>query len=717
MAELLTAKQISQRIGLKPRALETRAAKARIAPVGTFGQGGANLYDQKIFGVLNPRERAIVASLFFSDGAAPVAVIQAAPAAADDSNEERRAHLWDRYERAPEKKRARSNFRAEIARAVADRAETLGWTGAYAAVAAERELPIATVRRWSEKVRACDRGDYAAWFVDGYKGSPQKLVFDPIFDRLFREFYLRLTQPAAASAYEKAIAAAANMPGDRGATPTLKTLLRRLRSEVHPDVIALKREGSEALDRKYPHVKRDRSVFHATQADNADGHRWDFFVRWPDNEICRPMTVAVQDLFSNLFMGWRTDRSENRDAVRLAFGDAFKFGVPDEIYFDNGRAFMSKWLTGGMAFRYRFKIKAEEPIGIFESIGIKVHATRPYHGQSKPIERAFRDLENHMRARPELTGAWCGNRPDAKPEDYQSKAIPLDVFLSVIDAEIAAYNRRRGRRTEIASGRSFQETFDESYCKSPIRKATEAQLRLCMLAVEQVYVSPQSGTIDLFGNRYWSEETQRRRGQHLAARFDPGNLQNPEEIYLYELDGSFIGACEVRDVVGFNDADAARDFHRAKKLHKRGIRMQAEAERRMSDAELGDLMLDSAPLDAATAKVVRPVRPRVAAPRFVPPIEHADRAEVDARFNEIMAERAARTSYDESAEAAATVASYQKIIATPRDSWTAEDRDFVEDVADLPEIKALKRRNLEKVSSEYWSNSDRAFMGLKQNAG
>ncbi len=716
---ILTAKQIGDRVGLTPQAVNRRARLNNIAVLRTLGKGGANGYDKTISNAFDDkRQRAIVAALFLPDGAASVASEPSAAEVFPADIEERRASLWECYDRAPAKKRARADHRAEIARAVDDRVEDLGWTGAYAVVAAARGLPIPTVRRWAEKVRACDPADYPAMFLDGYKGSQRKTKFDPIFDRLFREFYLRLTQPAAAVAYEKAIAAAANMmPGDRGAAaPSLKTLLRRLRREVHPDVIVFKREGGDALDHKYPHLQRDRSVFHATQAMNADGHRWDFFVRLPDGEVCRPMTVAVQDLYSNLFLAWRTGRSENRDAVRLAFGDAFRIGLPEHIFLDNGRGGMSKWLTGGMTFRFRFKIKREDPVGLFESLGIKVHATRPYHGQSKPIERAFRDLENHMRARPELTGAWCGNRPDAKPENYGNKAIALDVFLRVMDGEIAAYNRRLNRRTEIARGLSFQKVFDESYVKSPIRKATQAQLRKCMLAIERVFVSPKDSTINLFGNRYWSEVTQLNRGQHLAARFDPGNLQNPEAIFLYTLDDSFIGTCEVRDVVGFNDADAARDFHRAKKLHKRGIRMQAEAERRMDDAELRGLMVDAATPEAAAAKVVRPFRPKVAPPRFKPPLEHADRAEVDAAYEELMAERRTRTQYDEAAEVAGAIADYQRIAAIACEQRTKEDSDWLEFAANLPEIKRLKRAKLEKINSENWSDDDREFMGIK-NAG
>jgi putative transposase len=612
-----TAEVVGGRIGLSAHDINRYAKRKGVEPFQGVGQGAPNEFTRvQLLEIFQGTRHASAVVAIFSEGDPAAQPASAGVDVETANDDDHMQQLWERFERASDKKKADSNQRAAIARAVDDYQPALGWTRAYEAVAREKNQRLPSVRRWSEAVRGCDRADYPALLLDKHAGRPQQLKYPKIYDERFRDFWLRSTQPAYSVAYDKALS---TFPSEiREAAPKLKTLIRRLQREVHPDVILMAREGKEALDRAYPHLTRDRSVFHATQALNADGHRFDFFVRWPDGEICRPMTVAFQDLYSNLFLGWRTDRSENRDAVRLAAGDALKRGIPEHLYFDNGRAFMTKWLTGGMQFRYRFKVKIEDPLGTFEWLGIRVHATHPYRGQGKPIERSFRDLENHMRARPELIDAWCGNAPGARPHDARIKAVDLEVFLRVLDAEILSYNRRDGRRTDIAAGRSFEDTFNASYVKAPIRKATEEQLRRCMLAAERVYVSPQDSTIALFGNRYWSAEAQCHRGEHLAARFDPGDLQNPEEIFLYALNGSFLTRCEVRTVAGFNDAEAAQNHHREKNRYLRATREQSAAQRRMDDIELSQIMPTVETPATAEAQVVRPVRPKIQPPHALP---------------------------------------------------------------------------------------------------
>ncbi|WP_245528436.1 transposase domain-containing protein [Gluconobacter morbifer] len=48
--------------------------------------------------------------------------------------------------------------------------------------------------------------------------------------------------------------------------------------------------------------------------------------------------------------------------------------------------------TGGIPNRFRFKVKEDEPVGIMTQLGVEVHWTTPYSGQSKPIERAWTGL-------------------------------------------------------------------------------------------------------------------------------------------------------------------------------------------------------------------------------------------------------------------------------------------------------------------------------------
>ena len=350
-------------------------------------------------------------------------------------------------------------------------------------------------------------------------------------------------------------------------------------------------------------------MFHALEAINGDGHRWDVWVQWPDGEVCRPCMVGFQDLYSGAILAWRVDRTENAWAVRLAIGDLIEtYGIPRACWLDNGRNFASKWLTGGVPNRYRFKVRDDEPAGILTQLGVDIHWTTPYSGQSKPIERAWRDLASDIARHPAFEGAYTGNSPSAKPENYKSRAIELDEFLKIVASEINQHNDRVGRQTRAAAGRSFRATFEASYATAPIKKATEEQRRLWLLAAEGITVNSRDGSLKVMGNRYWAEFLHMHLGETVAARFDPDFLH--DGLHVYRLDGAYLGHAPVIEPVGFADADAAREHARQRRRWMNAARDMADAERRMSAAKVAELVpLNLGPEAPPTATVVTLARP------------------------------------------------------------------------------------------------------------
>jgi hypothetical protein len=305
-------------------------------------------------------------------------------------------------------------------------------------------------------------------------------------------------------------------------------------------------------------------------------------------------------------LSWRIDKSENREATRLAFGDLVDaFGIPDRCWFDNGRAFASKWITGGTANRYRFKVRDEEPLGLLTQLGVEIHWTNPYAGQSKPIERAFRDFAGDTAKHPKFAGAYVGNSPLAKPENYGAKAIPLDVFLEVVGEGVAEHNARTGRDTAVCAGRSFDQAFDESYATAPIRKASAAQRRLWLLAAENLLCARNDGSIRLEGNRFWGEFLTGLRGSRVTVRFDPQALQ--DDLAVYALDGKFLGTAPCLEAVGFDNVEAAQAHNRARHAWMRGQKMQVAAERKLSIEQVAAMLPSETPSMAPQSKVVRPV--------------------------------------------------------------------------------------------------------------
>lgn len=526
---------------------------------------------------------------------------------------------WTRYERSPQHLKDQATLRLRAIQAIEKLvAEGRSLTDARILVAAQmhrehgRGPSTATLARWQKLVERAEKQHRPALLLPAYAGRTGKVEIPVEAWDIFKSDYLRLEAPTATSCYERLM----RIAKVRGwSLPSLKTFERRIRAEISPGALIMARQGMEAFDKVYPAQERDRSVFHALEAVNADGHVFDVFARWPDGTVARPIMVGVQDLYSGKLLGYRVGATESSDLARFAFRSVIEeFGIPSKVWLDNGRAFAGKMLTGGAPNRYRFKVKPDDPVGLLTDLGCEIHWTTPYHGQAKPIERAWRDLCDRVAKHPAFAGAYTGNRPDAKPENYGSKAVRLEDFVRVLANEIAAHNAREGRRSRIADGRSFDQVFAASYAQATIRRATAEQLRQMLLATEVVTAHSYSGSVSLAGNRYWSEALAPHAGTKLMLRFDPEQLHAAVEAYT--LANVYIGRAECIAAVGFADTEAAREYKRARRQHRRATKAQLDAERRMSAAEIAEQLPEQAPEDLPAAGVVAPIfgRGRPAAP-------------------------------------------------------------------------------------------------------
>ena len=505
-----------------------------------------------------------------------------------DAAEDASTGLWQRYERLSKRAKAECARRLKVIdKAEEYRRTGLSETAAVGAAAHETGVSPATVWNWRSQIAGIARSDWLAALAPAYRSASQSAECHPHAWDVLASDYLRPERPSFSACYRRMKQAAkANgwspVPGER-------SLRRRLKKEIPDSVVTLARSGADKAKTLYPAQRRSRAGLHAMQAVNSDGHKLDVFVQLPDSDKpVRLLLLALQDLYSGKIVAWRLAQSENKVAVRLAIGDMVEaYGIPDIVVLDNGRAFASKWITGGIPNRFRFKVRDEDPQGLLKTLGCEVHWTKPYSGQSKPIERAFRDLAEEIAKHPVCAGAYVGNSPDAKPENYGSRAIPLETFRAHVDHMIAEHNARPGRNTETANGRSFDETFQESYSEAIIRFPTAAQKSLWLLAAERVTAQRGSGEIRLFGNRYWAPEMNAHAGRKVTVRFDPDRLQQP--ISVYTADDKLICSAECVADTGFFDAEAAQKHGRDRAAWQRAQRDQLRLQRTLTAAELADI--------------------------------------------------------------------------------------------------------------------------------
>ena len=537
-------------------------------------------------------------------------MVHSAPANDDlDLKAEKRKAMWARYEALPSQHKTTCEARLK-ALLLVEELERAGMTAKAAVLMAcsKGGVEKSAIYEWRTMVEGVDRADWLAALAPGYKVERARSDCHPKAWDFLTSDYLRDEAPKFSVCYRRMVAAAQKYGW--APIPHERSLRRRLDAEVSEAAQQLARKGKEKTKGMYPAQRRTRSHLHAMQMVNMDGHKLDVFVSVPwSQQPVRMYLLGIQDLYSGKIVAWRISDSENKETVRLVIGDMVeKFGIPDRIYLDNGRSFASKWISGGAATRYRFKIREEDPQGLLVTLGIEPRWTNPYSGQSKPIERAWGDLAENISKHPYCAGAYTGNKPDAKPENYGSRAVPLEGFRAHVANEIAEHNARAGRKAETCKGRSFDETFQASLDAGAIvRWPTAAQRSLWLLASEVIRAQKGSGEIHYLGNRYWSRELNQHAGKRVTVRFDPDNLHG--SVKVYDLKNALI--CEAPCIAdaGFDDQEAARQHARKRRDYQKAVAAEKAAHTAFTAAQLAELLPKANTDETSPAE---PIRPKVA---------------------------------------------------------------------------------------------------------
>lgn len=539
---------------------------------------------------------------------------------------ESRGGEWDWYAQQTGKTKSEAERRLKILQEVeALEASGLTRSASVGFVAAKAKQSGSTIWNWLSLVDGIAPADWLPAVAPRRRGGGSEAEVHPDVWTYIRSDYLRPEQPCWAECYRRAELVASSY----GTTlPHAKTLWRKFTRDVPDQVIVLMREGMEKVIQMLPPQKRSVAGMAAMDCVNVDGHKFDVFVKWPDGRVGRAILVAIQDIMSRRFLAWKIVESESAVSVRLAFAELFRrYGIPKECVLDNGRGFASKWITGGVANRFRFKVKDEEPTGLLTQLNIKIHWALPFHGQSKPIERGFRDLCETIARHPAFAGAYTGNGVDAKPDNYGSKAIGVETFAVIADQLIKSHNARVGRRTEMAlaeadpADRSFDRVFAKSYAASAIGKATDEQLRLALLtAADDIRCDPKSGAISVYGNRYWTEGLIQLAGEKVIVRFDPDDLTR--EVHVYHRDGRFLATAPIIAAVGFLDAASAKTHAKLKADFRKKTRELTKLEALLSPAQVSAMLptyVDEAPAPSPAAhRIIRSRGQSAAALKLAP---------------------------------------------------------------------------------------------------
>lgn len=498
--------------------------------------------------------------------------------------EEREEH-WKRYELATEK----CQCRARVAFAALTRFSELIRQGAkkmaaYATVMAEFDIVRSTFNLWQKSVEGLEQGDWLPALVPDFSGRtnarrspwPEQAWVFFLHDactpgRPLKTAYNRTVREAEAQGW--------------GKLPSLQTA-RRDFGNNDPAVIAFLREGETALKRLSPTVRRDYTAFALHDQWSMDGRRMDLMVRdnkgefGPKGRTFRLWLYAVMDMRSRFLVGYAIGAALNADLVRDALMAAFKNTqriVPKCVQVDNGMEAAAKEITGGAPWRLRGKVKEDEIIGLLPFLGVEVSWATPAHGQTKPIERLFGTLARMCETRPDFKGAYCGNTPEARPEEWDaSKAASIDLVRKLFAEELGAY-LRTPHRGDGMNGKSPMQMYTELMNAAGYvpRQISALQMRVCALSAVNITIQ-KDGSFIIHGARYYSVETASlAKGRGYYARYNRHDLAEP--VFVYR--GSKLVAENVRQIerTPGNSKDAAKKIAKERADFIRGKKAAAKA--------------------------------------------------------------------------------------------------------------------------------------------
>lgn len=305
------------------------------------------------------------------------------------------------------------------------------------------------------------------------------------------------------------------------------------------DLYAYSQSSKYFNDKVVPDIQRDYNKIEVGDIWVADGHTLNFEVINPATGKPKRMTlVLIIDMKSWMPMGWEIMPSENIYSVMNALRRGIeKVGyTPKVFYVDNGRAFRSKQFTG--------------ITGVLNQLNIKVMHARPYHGQSKTIERLF----GQMLELEKLTLTYTGSSIDTKParmmrNEVMHRSIYERVLardfnggITIADTHYMIENwvhvyantpHKSGRQ----KGLTPLEVYKASISKVDYypRRVDPVQLRMLMNYGE-VKTLYKNG-IRFNGEFYWADEffsMERGAGHHkLFIRYD---YVDDSQIYVYRND-------------------------------------------------------------------------------------------------------------------------------------------------------------------------------------
>ncbi|MFA6688846.1 MAG: transposase family protein [Sphaerochaetaceae bacterium] len=335
--------------------------------------------------------------------------------------------------------------------------------------------------------------------------------------------------------------------------PSPSAFTRRLNREVSPDVIYYAREGKKKFyDNKGNYIERDYSDLRAGQVWVGDTRTWDVFVKTPEYEIPKTCYITLfLDFKSYMPMGWQLHVSSpgTENTLRALRNGIGRYGMPDEIYVDNGREYRNKDFSGQSRGH---KIIEDEQYAesLAARLGLKMHFSIVRNARAKVIERQFLVIKNGF---DRLFNSFKGGTVVEKPEPLKAvikkgDILTFEEFAALADEYLKEVFPGLPCSGKIHRGKSRAALWNEEIARrEPMRRLTEDTLAMLTSRTVCGRITATGFRIAALETVYWAEWMPVRKGREITVRYDPDDMRT---AHAYESDGSFIGTCSLVEAVG-----------------------------------------------------------------------------------------------------------------------------------------------------------------------
>ena len=338
----------------------------------------------------------------------------------------------------------------------------------------------------------------------------------------FKSIYLREGAPSAETSWNITFGFAKQQGINLENFPTSKTFLRRLRQEVPEQAIFMARHGDASWNKKYAnYVPRDYSELSAGVCWVSDHAQIDVAVSF-NGTVCFPWVTVFRDAKTSKWLGWFLHAdSPNSDHIFQAFYyGVLNFGIPEDVYLDNGKDYRCKDFAGG---RTRvIKVKHKNNGGsLIRNLGINIHFALPYNAQTKPVERDFLKIKEFLsKGFVGYRGGKITERPEKlKSEIKNEQIMQFDDFKKLFDRFIEEYLNKRPSKGKVLQGKCPDELWAEEFTKKKVISKDALKL-FCMRTTNNVTIK-RNGIFDSqLQISYWAEWMITEKGRKVYIRRD-----------------------------------------------------------------------------------------------------------------------------------------------------------------------------------------------------